>query len=42
MKKETIQAGTGSSVVWDKLEEWARRRIQGAWQDVLEAEADRG
>ncbi len=38
MKKQTIEEDTGSSVVWDNLEEWARSLIQGALQDVLEEE----
>ena len=38
MKKQTIEEDTGSRVVWDNLEEWARGLIQGALQDVLEEE----
>ncbi len=38
MKKQNIEEGTGSRVVWDNLEGWARGRIQRALQDVLEEE----
>ena len=38
MKKQNTEEEIGSSVVWDNLEEWARGRIQGALQDVLEEE----
>ncbi len=38
MKKQNFEAETGPRVVWDNLEEWARGRIQGALQDVLEEE----
>ncbi len=38
MKKQNIEKGVGSRVDRDNLEGWARGRIQGALQDVLEEE----
>jgi putative transposase len=38
MKKQSIERGARSSVVWENLEEWVRRRIQGYLQDLLEEE----
>ena len=38
MEKQNIEEDSGSRVNWDCLEGWARGRIQGALQDVLEEE----
>jgi len=38
MRKQSIVEGRTSSVVWDNLEEWARRKVQEFVQSLLEEE----
>jgi hypothetical protein len=38
MTKQNTDGVTRSRVVWENLEAWVRRRIQGYLQDLLEEE----
>ena len=38
MRKQTTNGGQSSTIVWDNLEEWVRKKVQEFIQSLLEEE----